>query len=720
MSLMDADSLNCGWSPHAYAHRDAVSFSIDATIQYIDDIQQKITNSQLRLLFGVGPTLAFVIDTTGSMGDILSSVESSSIALVSERLGTPDEPSSYVISIFNDPSTSPITITTDFNVFKGIMQSLTASGGGDCPEPSMTGIFNAVTVLEEGSIVFMFTDAAPKDVGLAWDVIGTAVAKDIKIEIFKFDSDCDDGLIAKRLDSVSDEVYSAVAFGTGGEYHSIPRSEVTNISGIISSLTLVDNNFILRVGGSRESSLKTYTVPVDSSMTQVTFSLHGIGASMLLIQPTGNHLNLTSKNVRNAVLSDGTFVTILNPAVGYWRVQVSVTDSFSLDAYGVSALQLASFNFAALAGRPGHSGYFSLESSPPYDADIAAIGSMSGPFSTAAFDFRDAADLVLQILSMEAGSGAFGDPPANSFFTLLRLSAGEKYLYVSGLDIAGQPYQRVLPSMIIPIYSNSTYSIDNGTLFSSNFTGPIVSSSSVSLSILTLYTKTTSSGRFFTYYANTSTYSSVFPFTTGSSNLTTSAYYANSSTYSGFSPSAISSTKLTTSAYFISSTYVINSAHTLSSTYYSNSSMYSKASSATSNSSCSVFPTSTNNSKYPTLTYSLNSTYLTSSTNLVIVTVTVARSSSFVGSVSSASIETIPYGNSTSATYSLISTIASTSSAPFANSTIVTSGLHPISSASTLSENISASNISVSDSSAVSSDYPTNPYGSYGYTVTEM
>lgn len=714
MLLMDADSLNCGWSPHAYAHRDAVSFAIDATIQYIDDIQQKITNSQLRLLFGVGPTLAFVIDTTGSMGDILSSVESSSIALVSDRLGTPDEPSSYVVSLFNDPGTGPVTVTTDFNVFKGIMQSLTASGGGDCPELAMTGIFNALTVLEEGSIVFMFTDAAPKDVDIAAEVIGMAVAKNIQIEIFKFDSDCDDGLIAKRLDSVSDEVYSGVAFGTGGTYHSLPRSEVASISGFISSLTRADNNLILRVMGSGESRLETYTVPVDSSMTQVTFSLHGIGADMILIQPNGDRLNLTSNDVRNTLFSDATLVTIPNPAAGYWRLRVSATGSYSLDVYGVSALQLASFNFAALAGRPGHTGYFSLEGSPPYDTDIAAIGVMSGPFSTAAFDFRDAADLVLQILSMETGSGAFGDPPINSFFTLLRLSAGAKYLYVSGLDIAGQPYQRVLPSMVIPMYSNSTYSIDNGTLFNSNFTGPKVSSPYVSSSILTLYTSTMSSGRCSTNYENISTCLSVSPYTTGSSNLTTSAYYANSSTCSGSSPSAISSTKST------ASTYATISDHSLSSTYYSNSSIYSKDSSATRKFSWSKSPTSTNYSKYSTATDSPNSTYVASSINLVLFTGTVTRSSSFIGLASSTCIETSPYGNSTGVMYSLNSTIASTPSIPSPNSTMLISGPYLISTTSTVSEKISTSNASVSAHSTVFSDYPTISYSPYGYTITEV
>jgi hypothetical protein len=57
-------SLACGWSPHFEYHTVAVGAATDATVKFIESISDDITDSQLRLLFGVGPTIAIVMDTT--------------------------------------------------------------------------------------------------------------------------------------------------------------------------------------------------------------------------------------------------------------------------------------------------------------------------------------------------------------------------------------------------------------------------------------------------------------------------------------------------------------------------------------------------------------------------------------------------------------------------------------------------------------------------------
>jgi hypothetical protein len=52
---------------------------------------------------GSSRALCFVIDSTGSMGDDIAAVKSVTAALVDGRVGTPDEPSLYLLVLFSDP-----------------------------------------------------------------------------------------------------------------------------------------------------------------------------------------------------------------------------------------------------------------------------------------------------------------------------------------------------------------------------------------------------------------------------------------------------------------------------------------------------------------------------------------------------------------------------------------------------------------------------------------
>src|SRR5262249_23069146 len=106
------DTNSAFMSPHWFEHEYAAALADQATIQYIDDLREEICGKDtapndcglLRLLFGVGPTLSFCIDTTGSMGSVIAGVRSAAISIVNERRGSADNsPSLYVLAPFNDP-----------------------------------------------------------------------------------------------------------------------------------------------------------------------------------------------------------------------------------------------------------------------------------------------------------------------------------------------------------------------------------------------------------------------------------------------------------------------------------------------------------------------------------------------------------------------------------------------------------------------------------------
>jgi len=51
---------------------------------------------------------------------------------------------------------------------------------------------------------------------------------------------------------------------------------------------------------------------------------------------------------------------------------VSGTGSYSPISNDISTVQLSSFNFASVGGRPGHTGWYPLNDLPPYSQQVGA------------------------------------------------------------------------------------------------------------------------------------------------------------------------------------------------------------------------------------------------------------------------------------------------------------------------------------------------------------
>ena len=127
---INKDSNACGWSPHFNLHPIAAQLALAGSLQFLDDLKAELEPVKLKQLLGIGPTLALAVDTTGSMSSVIFSVRQQCLAIIEERAGTADEPTSYVLSPFNDPSIGPLTVTSDRAEFEAAINSLFASGGG--------------------------------------------------------------------------------------------------------------------------------------------------------------------------------------------------------------------------------------------------------------------------------------------------------------------------------------------------------------------------------------------------------------------------------------------------------------------------------------------------------------------------------------------------------------------------------------------------------------
>jgi hypothetical protein len=426
---INKDTTFCTFSPHSSLHASAAAAAKEATKLFIRDLKDKITQRQLKLLLGVGPTLAMSIDTTGSMGSVISGVQAQAIQIVDSRVGTDEEPLQYVLSPFNDPFTGPLTVTDDPAVFKSAISALFASGGGDCPELSMQGALDGISAADEGIDLFTFTDASAKDAPLAGAVSALAKQKDAKIYPLLFGT-C----------SPIDPAYIKIAADSGGQLFFLQRSEAGSIARLADFVVRSNAVDVLSINDTLSGVPKTFTVPVDSTMRRVTFSASGT-TSAVLTRPDGTTVQATDPGVNLLALSSGTVFSITTPATGAWSVTLNGSGPLSLAVTGDSDLALDAFQFVEQAGRPGHQGLFAIQGFPVAGEAAKAHAEMSGPFATEAFDLRAPDGTVLQSLSL----GPDADASPGEFFGDVSLPAVQFLPYVTGLDSEGVAYQRVIP-----------------------------------------------------------------------------------------------------------------------------------------------------------------------------------------------------------------------------------------------------------------------------------
>ncbi len=426
---INKDCTDCLFSPHHNLHASAASVARAATEQFINDIKAQVTDKQFRLLMGAGPTLAICIDTTGSMGSIIAGVKASAVAIVNARLGTPEEPSKYILAPFNDPSVGPLTSTTDATEFIARINSLGADGGDDCPELAMHGMLQALGATDQGGDLFVFTDATAKDSGLSGLVSSLAVDKEIQVYPILFGS-C----------SPIDPGFIKVANDSGGQLFFLPPSQASAITMLADRVVRSNNVQILSVAGTFAATPVSLTLPVDSTVGTVTFSVSGTTAATIR-RPNGTPLLQGEPGVTRIALASGVIFSVSTPPVGQWTAELAGTGDYSVNVSGVSSLDLTSFKYVRAGGRPGHEGYFKITGHPSAGS-VKVTAEITGDFAAAGFELRSKAGATLQTITMAHGPGQ----SASEFTGELVLPGVPFIVYATGVDNAGAAFQRLLPS----------------------------------------------------------------------------------------------------------------------------------------------------------------------------------------------------------------------------------------------------------------------------------
>ncbi len=114
--------------------------------------------SEARLINGA--SIVFAIDDTGSMSEEIGAVRNALDQYITllESSSSSSTPTIHMLT-FKDDVTSRIT-SSDLTQVRAAVASLSASGGGDCPEASAQALLSASQLVNNGGTILMATDAS--------------------------------------------------------------------------------------------------------------------------------------------------------------------------------------------------------------------------------------------------------------------------------------------------------------------------------------------------------------------------------------------------------------------------------------------------------------------------------------------------------------------------------------------------------------------------------
>lgn len=172
-----------GYGP-PQAHETGMDLATRATQAFLKQITDELQGDDTALgaLLGVR-SIAFVIDTTGSMDTELDQVKAQVTQLV-HNIQNPlndNTPSEWILVPLNDPRVGPPFVTESSDAFLAAVNGLTAEGGGDCPEPSVSGVLLAIRTALPNSVIYFVTDASASDSALRGQVNSEAKPRNTRV-----------------------------------------------------------------------------------------------------------------------------------------------------------------------------------------------------------------------------------------------------------------------------------------------------------------------------------------------------------------------------------------------------------------------------------------------------------------------------------------------------------------------------------------------------------
>lgn len=428
--------------PSQTGHVAARQAAVEGTKKFIEEILDAdgIKGNDLAIaefMDSMG-TFGFVIDDTGSMGTEIDGVKNIVANLVSAVQSDPDiSYTNFLFERFGDPDVGePLVSKTPGDVLNAVF-SLSPNGGGDCPELGQTALLNSLDKAEVRSQLYFFSDASSKDSNLANKV--ESLANDKKTTInYSLTGSC----------SPIDPAYIKVAQATGGQVFVINPNETGLLFNLIQPSLKGNLEPILILQDANSSVEKTYTLPVDSSITGITFSITSdVLSTAKVFRPSGAEVLPTDPGVTVTGLSTAKIVRIVAPETGPWGLSVSGAGQLSISVLGNSPISFNNFDFVEERGRSGHTGLFPILGKPIVSSTPSlATAFITGGISTAAFELRAKDNRLIQAIDLNKGTG---EVATDEFFGSFTLPVEPFRVNVKGIDKAGKAYIRAYPKVFL-------------------------------------------------------------------------------------------------------------------------------------------------------------------------------------------------------------------------------------------------------------------------------
>lgn len=315
--------------------------------------------------FAIVQKIAFVIDDTGSMWEEIAGVKAELQNTVNNLDNDPDVFPEYYLITFKD-YVDFRGKTQDKATILAWVNSLSASGGDECPESSVEALASLTGHMPKGGTAILATDASPS-AGL-FAVIITKIQlflANIKVNTI-LTGDCpppmspgfdnQGGKIAgESFEEIQPErgskpwsggglpgieeyisgfdAFSQISEETGGQFFFITDFYFTEAFQVVVSDLQLSSQVAVRDA----SNTQSYTVAADSTISDISFNLKektGASLSFSVQRPDGTPLNSSDPDVTYLSGANFEFYRVSAPEVGNWTPNITGSGDFTLDISG--------------------------------------------------------------------------------------------------------------------------------------------------------------------------------------------------------------------------------------------------------------------------------------------------------------------------------------------------------------------------------------------------
>uniref|UniRef100_A0AAV2JD29 von Willebrand factor A domain-containing protein 7-like n=1 Tax=Knipowitschia caucasica TaxID=637954 RepID=A0AAV2JD29_KNICA len=454
---INKDSVN---SSHGHLHERAARVATEASIELLDDVHAAVGHKNFLRMMGVGSgkAIIFVIDTTQSMVSDIVFIRLVTIMTIQQLEGTENEPSVYILVPFNDPGFGPVTKTTNGNVFISAVTNLTANGGGDSPEKSLSGLQLALSVAPIGSELFVFTDAPPKDTHLKNTILALIERTQCVVNF----------VISNN--TLKEPIYTDLAKASGGQVVTLKKSDV------FSTLTLLldSSNSVTLLQAARKSS-DNFMFSVAETETDLRLFITGT-TDFTLVSPSGVVQKSSTGPLTTSKQTVGDLLLVrLTHETGQWNIRLRSTNSYTLK---ITVRSPVNFFFSFMQESEFRSTGLAPETNKPSAGQNATLvvvlfGSDSATLKEAYLVYSSGAgELKGNITGHEDNEYLvhFDNLPSEEISVLVKLQDGSSLTKTTLENFQRQALTSIQPSSFSIVSSIPSASLEPGSTFFTNLT----------------------------------------------------------------------------------------------------------------------------------------------------------------------------------------------------------------------------------------------------------